>query len=442
MSNRPDIKERKFISPAVESVIKEVTTSIKDKELAFLFENCFPNTLDTTVYFTPSDNKPDTFITTGDIKALWLRDSSAQVWPYLSLATDDVKLQSMLTGLINRQTKCILLDPYANAYYRDAVKGEWQNDITDMKPGVHERKWEIDSLCYPIRLAYHFWKLTGITTCFDEDWQETTKSILKVFKEQQRKESLGNYKFGRSTNWSTDTVPGNGYGNPVNPVGLIVSIFRPSDDATIFPFLIPSNLFAVTSLRQLAEMYRDIFGEKDFSDDCIELASEVERAVSKYAISEHLEFGKIYAYETDGFGNKLFMDDANIPSLLSLPYLSYLQESDSIYQNTRNFILSNNNPYFFEGINASGIGSPHTLINRIWPMSIVMRALTSNEDEEILTCLKYLKLTHAKTGYMHESFHKNNPDDFTRNWFGWANSLFGELILKLYKEKPELLKDF
>lgn len=441
MNRRPKYKERKFVSEAVEETIISVKKVIKDEELELLFESCFPNTLDTTIHFKLENDKPDTFVITGDINAMWLRDSSAQVMPYLFLANQDDKLKQMLAGVINRQTKCILIDPYANAFSDDHNDSPWKNDLTEMKPVVYERKWEIDSLCYPVRLAYNFWKTTGDASCFDEEWERAAKLILKTFEQQQRKINNGPYKFGRVTAWSTDTVPGNGYGNPINPVGLIVSVFRPSDDATIFPFLIPSNFFAVISLKQLAEMHRMIFKDEKFAAECLSLASEVEEALNKYAVAEHLNFGEIYAYETDGFGNKLFMDDANIPSLLSLPYLGCCDVNDTIYMNTRKFILSKNNPYFFSGVVAEGIGSPHTLINKIWSMSIIMQALTSDDDDEIIKCLKQLKCTHASKGFMHESFDKNNAADFTREWFAWANSLFGELILKLYKEKPELLNE-
>lgn len=440
MSQRPKPENRKFISDAVEKTIEEVKHSIADTTLANLFENCFPNTLDTTVNFKIENGKPDTFIITGDINAMWLRDSTAQVWPYLSLVNDDKNLKKMFMGVINRQTKCILIDPYANAFNDESSSGEWQNDLTVMKPGIHERKWEIDSLCYYIRLAYNFWRTTGDFSCFDNDWQVAAQNILKTFHEQQRKSCSGSYKFGRITAWSTDTVPGNGYGNPINPVGLIASIFRPSDDAAIYPFLIPSNYFAVVSLRQLAEIFQKVVKENQFASECLSLASEIENALDDYAIAEHLNFGKIFAYEVDGFGNKLFMDDANIPSLLSLPYLGSCRVDEIVYQSTRKFLLSNNNPYFFKGKAAEGIGSPHTLINRIWTISISIRALTSDNDEEILQCLRYLKSTDAGTGFMHESFIKDDAGDFTRKWFAWANSLFGELILKLYKEKPHLLK--
>jgi meiotically up-regulated gene 157 (Mug157) protein len=441
MNQRPAPENRKFTSEAVEKTIAAVKSAIADKELARLFGNCFPNTLDTTVNFNIINGKPDTFVITGDINAMWLRDSSAQVWPYLSLVNEDDNLKEMFRGVINRQTRCILTDPYANAFNDGPIGSVWEKDFTEMKPELHERKWEIDSLCYAIRLAYGYWKATGDSSCFDNDWQRAMRLAVKTFKEQQRKENRGPYTFGRLTSWSTDTVPGAGYGNPANPVGLIVSVFRPSDDATVFPFLIPSNMFAVVSLKQLAEIYKSVIKDEAFASVCLALAEEVQTALYHHAISKHLEFGEIYAYEIDGFGNKLFMDDANVPSLLSLPYLGFCSNDDVVYRNTRKFILSRYNPYFFKGKCAEGIGSPHTLIDRIWPISITMRALTSTDDEEIIACLKYLKSTHAGTGFMHESFMKDDAGDFTRKWFAWANSLFGELILKLYKEKPELLQN-
>jgi uncharacterized protein len=440
MNQRPLPGNRKFISSAIENVIQKVTQSIEDKELAELFENCFPNTLDTTINFKIKNGKPDTFVITGDINAMWLRDSTAQVWPYLQFVNKDEHLKEMFKGVINRQAECVLIDPYANAFNDGPTGSEWEKDFTEMKPELHERKWEIDSLCYAVRLAYGFWKATCDVSCFDNAWYEAAKLILKTFREQQRKENRGQYKFGRNTSWSTDTVPGNGYGNPINPVGLIASIFRPSDDATIFPFLVPSNLFAAVSLKQLSEIFQEIYNNYELADECLSFSYEIENTLKEYAVTEHSDNGKIYAYEVDCFGNKLFIDDANVPSLLSLPYLGCCNVDDEIYQNTRRFLFSKNNPYFFKGNAAEGIGSPHTLIDRIWPISITMRALTSKDDIEIKQCLIDLKATHAGTGFMHESFNKDDADDFTREWFAWANSLFGELIIKLYNEKPEMLK--
>ncbi len=440
ISKRPPLSERKFVSEAIEAKIVEMKKTIKDEEIAWLFENCFPNTLDTTVTYKFIGGKPDTFVITGDIKAMWLRDSSAQVWPYLDFIKKDNNLKDLIAGVINRQTKCILIDPYANAFNDGPGDSQWKNDITEMKPDLQERKWEIDSLCYPIRLAYGYWKTTNDVSVFDDDWKFAMKLVLKTFKEQQRKDGKGPYRFMRETAWATDSLPLGGYGNPVNPVGLIVSSFRPSDDATIFPFLVPSNYFAVVSLRQLAEIFTYVIKDKTFADECTSLADEIEEALSKYAVTEHLNFGKIFPYEVDGFGNQLFMEDANIPSLLSLPYLKAISLDDDIYNNTRKFLFSKNNPYYFEGKAGNGIGGPHAGLGKIWHLSVIMRGLTSTHENEIVDCIKLLKSSHANTGFMHESFDKDDAAKFTRPWFAWANTLFGEFILMVQNNYPHLLQ--
>jgi len=440
ISQRPKESERLFRSDIVEKKIKEIKAMLKNPYLAWMFENCFPNTLDTTVHFRHTDGKPDTFVYTGDIHAMWLRDSGAQVWPYVQLANDDPKLREMLEGVIRRQFICINIDPYANAFNDGPVGGDWQSDMTDMKKELHERKWEIDSLCYPIRLAYHYWKVTGDTSIFDEIWTEAIANVLKTFKEQQRKDGIGPYKFQRRTERQLDTLNNNGNGAPVNPVGLIVSSFRPSDDATTLQFLVPSNFFAVTSLRKAAEILTAVNKDTHTAQQCLDLANEVETALKKYATYNHPKFGTIYAFEVDGFGNHLLMDDANVPSLLAMPYLGDVDINDPIYQNTRKFVWSDSNPYFFKGKAGEGIGGPHVAYDMVWPMSIMMKAFTNQCDEEIKTCIEMLMTTDADTGFMHESFHKDDPNVFTRSWFAWQNTLFGELIIKLVNDgKLELL---
>jgi uncharacterized protein len=437
---RTPVAQRKFTSEGVEQAILQFKTKTKNKELGWLFENCFPNTLDTTVDFTNENGQPDTYVITGDIDAMWLRDSTAQVWPYLFLVKQDPKLQSLIAGVIYRQTKNILLDPYANAFYKDSSKiSEWKDDHTAMQPGIHERKWEIDSLCYPIRLSYHYWKKTGDTKPFDANWKKAMELVLATFKVQQRKTDQGPYKFERTTSWATDGVPLGGYGYPAKPVGLIHSMFRPSDDATIFPFLIPSNFFAVVSLRQLAEMFSVLFSDQKFGQACVTLADEVEKAIHTYAVVSHPKFGKVYAYEVNGFGSVNFMDDANVPSLLSLPYLGAVKNTDPIYLNTRKLVLSKENPFYFEGNAGEGIGGPHAGIDMIWPLSIIIRGLTSTDDAEIKKCIGILQRSNAGTGFMHESFHKADASKFTRKWFAWANTIFGELLHKVAVEKPHLL---
>ena len=433
--------KRKFHSQAVEATINSFKAGVKNKELGWLFENCFPNTLDTTVDFETHNGRPDTYVITGDIDAMWLRDSTAQVWPYLSLIKNDAPLQQLIAGVINRQTFYILKDPYANAFFKDENKiSEWkETDITQMKPGVHERKWEIDSLCYPIRLAYHYWKQTGDTAPFDASWEKAIETVLQTFTTQQRKESLGPYSFQRRTSWATDGVPLAGYGYPVKPVGLICSMFRPSDDATIYPFLIPSNFFAVASLNQAAEMVKTIKGNTKLASSLQKLSAEVSLALQQHAVVTHPQAGKVYAYEVNGFGSYNLMDDANVPSLLSLPYLGAIRATDPVYQNTRKLLLSGNNPFYFSGSAAAGIGSPHTGLDMIWPIGITMRGLTASNNDEIKKAIGLLQATHGGTGFMHESFHKDDPKKFTRKWFAWANTLFGEFLWKVYREKPQLL---
>ncbi|HEY3838272.1 MAG TPA: glycoside hydrolase family 125 protein, partial [Bryobacteraceae bacterium] len=307
----------------MELYLEDITRKIEDPVLAQMFANCFPNTLDTTVQPGTFEGKPDTVVITGDIPAMWLRDSSAQVWPYLPLARQDVALRDLLEGVIRRQTRCILIDPYANAFManlNDPPLSWSREDKTTMKPGVGERKYELDSLCYPIRLGHGFWKNTGSTAPFDPRWADAMRLAVSTMRAQQRKHGPGPYQFQRRAETSTETLAGEGFGNPVNPVGLIASAFRPSDDACIFPFLIPSNLFAVRSLRQLSEMSASILHDTQLANEADALAREVEAALQQHGIARIAD-ETIWAYEVDGVGSQVLMDDANIPSLLGLPYL-------------------------------------------------------------------------------------------------------------------------
>ena len=412
-TNRPEASKRLFVSQAVEQQIAHIKQLLTNARLAWMFENCFPNTLDTTVHL---DGNDDTFVYTGDIHALWLRESGALVWPYVQLANKDAELKKMLAGVIKRQFKCINIDPYANAFNMNSEGGEWMSDLTAMKPELHERKWEIDSLCYPLRLAYHYWQVTGDTSVFGAEWLEAIRNIYTTFCQQQRKEGVSPYKFQRKTERALDTLNNDGLGAPVRPVGLIVSCFRPSDDATTLQFLVPSNFFAVTSLRKAAEILETVNRETALAADCRALADEVEMALKRYATYNHPEFGTIYAFEVDGFGNHLLMDDANVPSLLAMPYLGDVDVNDPIYQNTRRFVWSDSNPYFFSGKAGEGIGGPHIGYDMVWPMSIMMKAFPSRDDAEIKTCIKMLMDTDAGTGFMHESFHKDDATNFTRPW--------------------------
>ena len=430
---------RKFKSPAVEAIINDIQKNIGNKEIGWLFGNCFPNTLDTTVEFEVVNGRPDTFVITGDIDAMWLRDSSAQVWPYLPLMKADRQLQELVKGVINRQVNCILVDPYANAFYKDGTKiSEWKSDKTEMRPGVHERKWEIDSLCYPIRLACAYYKETGDPSPFDKDWLEAMRNIVTTFKEQQRINNSGPYHFERTTSWATDGLAMGGYGYPTKKNGLIHSMFRPSDDATVFPYLVPSNFFAYYSLINLDKLLKQVNDDTKLRSAVSKLIVDIKGPL--FALTSAVNgIGKIIPYEINGAGSANLMDDANVPSLLALPYLTPMPIANKDYQATRVFVLSEQNPFFFKGKAAEGVGGPHVGMDYIWPMSIIMRGLTSMDEKEMKNCLQTLQRTHAETGFMHEAFHKDDATKFTRKWFAWANTLFGEFVWKVYRERRRLL---
>jgi uncharacterized protein len=438
-SKRPLPGDRKFRSDAVESYIASICRIVHDPVLAALFANCFPNTLDTTVQPSTFEGKPDTAVLTGDIAAMWLRDSSAQVWPYLPLASKDRSLRDLLEGVIRRQVRCLLIDPYANCFMADLnappLEGS-RKDRTEMRQGVGERKYELDSLCYPIRLAHGYWKKTGDTAPFDSAWKMAMQTVLKTMHVEQRKDGQSPYRFQRAAVNPTDSLV-NGIGNPLRPVGLIASAFRPSDDACIFPFLVPANLFAVASLRQLAMMSSTILHDSRMANDASDLADEVAIALRQYAIVP-TSAGAIWAYEVDGFGGQALMDDANAPSLLSLPYLDSSPDA-ALYARTRSFIWSEQNPWFFQGSAGEGIGGPHIGRDSIWPMSQILYALTTDSAHEISHVLQMLKNSAAATGFIHESYNRNDSAKFTRAWFAWANTLFGELIARTALHQPALL---
>ncbi len=441
-SKRPPHGERAFTSPAVEDEIKRVKAKIADPQLAWLFENCYPNTLDTTVQPGTVDGKPDTFVITGDIDAMWLRDSSAQLQTYVHLTPRDPALRTLFHGAMQRQARCILLDPYANAFMKDPTARTTLSaagDVTEMKPGVAERKWEIDSLCYPMRLAHAYWTATRDRAPFDALWRQGMARAVATLREQQRLNGPGPYHFQRRDVSPTETLMFGGYGAPTRKVGLIHSGFRPSDDACVYPFLIPSNLFAVAALRGLAVVLNEACGDTAGATDARALADTVAKALDAHGKMADGQGHEVWAFEVDGYGNAIFMDDANVPSLSALPLLGAAERNDPLYRRTAALAWSPRNPYFFAGRAADGIGGPHVGMDMIWPMSIITRGLLSDDDALIRQCLAWLRTTHGGTGFMHESFHKDDPTKFTRSWFAWANGLFGDSILDVARRRPALL---
>lgn len=429
---RPNPEERSFVSPAAESFIDSVVQRIRDPHIRRMFCNCYPNTLDTTVHFQElADGTPDTFIITGDIPAMWLRDSAAQVWPYLHLIPDDPKLRLMVEGLLRRMVKSVLIDPYANAFLHDPACIDTHNgaDATVMLPGVYERKWEIDSLAYVLRLSSGYWRVSGSTEPFDHSWLRAVRLILDTFEVQRGESAQDAYCFQRHTHTPTDSLPVGGRGNPGRPCGLIRSAFRCSDDSTIFPYLIPSNLMTAAELHRLVDLLIHL-QQLGLAKRARAMAEALTQAVKRHGIVEHPAYGPIYAYEVDGYGSVVLMDDAGIPGLLSLPYMDAVSADDPVYQNTRAFVLSDDNPYFHRGSAVEGLGSPHTEHGSVWPMGVIAMGLSSTDPCDVESAVNKAAEIDAGTGFVHESVNPDDPSQFTRSWFAWVNGLYGELVAR------------
>lgn len=419
------------VQAALEHLIQETEQKLKqaNPNLLPLFRQCFLNTIETTVELLDDDT---TFVITGDIPAMWLRDSTAQVRHYLRLAKDDSSIRRVIRGMIRRQVQHLLIDPYANAFNQSANGHGHQTDKTQMHPAVWERKYELDSLCYPVQLIKDYVDATQDRSIFDENLHQMLRSIISVMQTEQRHDEQSSYSFERlgKDHPQSDTLPFDGKGTRTNFTGMVWSGFRPSDDACKFGYLVPANMFAVVILQWVIDFARDIYHDETLVKAAEKLRAEIHFGIQTYAIVNHPKFGHIYAYETDGYGNYNLMDDANVPSLLSLPYLGYCSADDPLYCATRAFILSDDNPYFFRGSLAEGVGSPHTERGYIWHIGITMQALTSTDPAEQNRLIDMLIATTAGTNFMHESFDPNQPENYSRSWFAWANSLFAEFILR------------
>ncbi|WYJ99255.1 hypothetical protein A5821_000332 [Enterococcus sp. 7F3_DIV0205] len=416
-----------YSKSVIENVKKIVSEQSDNPRWGEVFSNCFDNTLETTVKSTAED----TFVITGDIPAMWLRDSSAQIKPYLIVANEDETIKKMIRGLVDRQVKCILIDPYANAFNEKDNGNCYHEDITQMNGWIWERKYEVDSLCYPIELAYLLWKKTGETKHFTNDFKKAAEMIIHVFKTEQRHENSP-YRFERIGERPEDTLSNNGFGEAFGYTGMTWSGFRPSDDSCTYNYLIPANMFAVVILGYLEEILNEFYFDTLQAEKACELKLEIDHGIKKWGIIDH--FGqKVYAYEVDGLGNYLLMDDANVPSLLAAPYLGYCSIDDPVYQNTRKLVLSDKNPYYYEGSKLKGIGSEHTPKEYVWPIALCIQGLTTNDRFEKAELLNNLVQTDAGTNHMHEGINVHDPNLFTREWFSWANMMFCELLLDYLK---------
>ena len=415
---------------AVESIAAmEGARFQNNPKLQKTFENCFVSTAKTTTRFLENG---ETYVFTGDIEALWLRDSSAQVVHYLPYLKDYPILQDMVKGLIARQARYIHIDPYANAFNEEANGRCWEHDLTDSSPWNWERKYEVDSLCYPVWLIHSYIENTEDHSVLTPAVKEAFTDILRVWTLEQNHED-SDYSFVRLNCPESDTLSYDGKGAPVVPTGMTWSGFRPSDDSCVYGYLIPSNMFASVVLGYMEKYLREDYGDSRLADQAASLKKEIRQGIDKYGLVEDETFGTIYAYETDGKGSYNLMDDANVPSLLSLPWLGFCDKEDPIYQNTRAFVLSKKNPYYFEGSSAKGIGSPHTPDHYIWHIALTMQGLTASDEEEKKELLATLLATDADCNVMHEGFHCDDPAQFTREWFAWANSLFALFVLSIFQ---------
>lgn len=409
-----------------------------DEKIGLMFETGFKNTYQTTIVKNDDDT---TFVITGDIPAMWNRDSAAQVRPLLNIANENQEIQQIIRGVIEIHKRQVLTDPYANAHnIKPQVGDHSEDDLTKSHPLVWERKYEIDSLCYPLQLAYLYWKKTNDTSIFDDKFLEMATLIVETFVIEQHHLERSEYTFRRIADWLLfdyperipfETLPNKGKGAKVGYTGMTWSGFRPSDDACKYGYLVPSNMFAVVVLKYLEEILLDVYNNQIFSEKVAVLYTEIDQGIQKYAIVDHPKYGKMYAYEVDGLGNTNLMDDANVPSLLSAPYIGYCDIEDEVYQNTRKFILSQDNPYFYQGKIAKGVGSPHTPPNYIWHIALAIEGMTTNDMNEKMRILELFKQTDAGTLMMHEGVNVDDPEQFTRPWFSWANAMFAEFILEL-----------
>lgn len=423
------------IPNSVKEFMERITQLCGEKHAGWAenFRAAFANTLTTTVRKQADGT---TFLLTGDIPAMWLRDSTAQVRPYLVLAKEDDELADMIAGLVQRQFFYITIDPYANAFNETANNAGHQSDHTEMNPWIWERKYEIDSLCYPVQLAYLLFKNTGYTKQFDENFVAGVKKILEVFTTEQD-HNASPYTFERETTRLEDTLQNGGKGAPVKPTGMTWSGFRPSDDTCRYGYLVPSNMFAVVILGYIEEIFTDILPDDQVVETAAGLKFEIKQGIQEYGQTENQSGEKVYAYEVDGVGNASIMDDSNIPNLLSAPYLGYVSEQDPVYQMTRKTILSKENPYFYEGKYAKGIGSSHTPENYVWPIALAMEGMTTEDKAEKARILDSLVANDGGTHLMHEGFDVNDPSQYTREWFSWANMMFCELVMDYFDLRVE-----
>ncbi|MEG0292892.1 glycoside hydrolase family 125 protein [Enterococcus sp.] len=408
----------------LERIIHKVKEKVKDQEVICLFESTF---LD--IFTQTMENLEDstTYMVTGDIPAMWLRDSSCQLRPIIPFLKESPQIAQLVKRIIRRQFDFIQKDPYANAYTIERDPERWDADLPTQNPHVWEQKYEIDSLCFPILLAYQYWKMTEDTSIFDNLFFTSITTIIDLWITEQQHEEVSSYTFLRE---EEGYLVRDGKGSLTSYTGMTWSGFRPSDDPCVYHYLVPSNLFASHVLGLIEKILAiHPIQQSALLHKVVKLQKEIEKGIQTFGHIENEHGHSVYAYEVDGLGNYLMMDDSNMPSLLSLPMLTSVMKDDLIYSHTRNFVLSEKNPYYFQGEKAFGIGSPHTPEGYVWPIAIAVEGITSTSKTEKWEKIQMISQTTAGQLQIHESFDPDNPCNYTREWFSWANAMFCELVL-------------
>ena len=401
---------------------------VAGEPVAELFAGAMVRTLARTVQVLDDGT---VFVITGDIPAMWLRDSATQMLPYLRIAGDspDGALADPLVGIVRRQLFYLRHDPYANAFNLEASgRCHEPRDLAD-DPWLWERKYEIDSLCFPFLLAHQVWAATGRRDHLDETFVAAARAAVTILEIETDHEQRSDYRFVRPDTVPIDTLTRDGRGTPVGPTGMTWAGFRPSDDACLYGYNIPGNLMAIHCLRLLPELLPA--EQAGLAAEATALADRLAAGVAAYGVIEHPTHGQIWAYEVDGLGNRLLMDDANMPSLLSLPLVAGIAVDDPLYRRTRDFVLSADNPFFYRGSVATGVGSPHTPPRYVWPIALAVEGLTAGSLDRALELVHLIESTTAGTGHVHEGFDVDDDTRFTRPWFSWADSMFCALAMSL-----------
>jgi meiotically up-regulated gene 157 (Mug157) protein len=424
------------VAEALEALEERIRAALGDDRAARIVGRFFAETMGRTAERL-SDGT--VFLVTGDIPAMWLRDSAAQLMPFLRL--DDAEwAEDFVLAALRRQLEFVALDPYANAF-NAGPSGAGHKDATDSNPWVWERKYEVDSLCFPLLLAYRAWRRYGRTDIFDARFWRAVSRILDTWETEQDHGARSAYRFRRFRGPFPGDLKRGGRGSETAVTGMTWSGFRPSDDASRYGYNVPGNMFACVVLGHLVEIAEAAQGAHAGTVARAErLRDAIDAGIRQHAVIEDPVAGPRWAYEVDGRGGVLEMDDANIPSLLALPLIGYCKADDPMYVATRAFVLSDRNPYFYRGTAASGVGSPHTPRRHVWPIALAAAALTGTRPEDRPAAIETSLATHAGTTRIHESFHVDRPKRWTRAWFSWAEAMFSELVLDTcgfrYPEAP------